>query len=110
MWKLGRLWTLFGKELRLVWAMLRDARTPPAAKLTAVLAILYVISPIDLVPDLIPVLGWLDDGLVAYMLLKLAMKFLPEDLLASLRASVDARSRQRGGKASAQGRGAVIDG
>ena len=73
MWKLAKLWGLFRNELRLVWAMLRDARTPAAAKLTAVLAMLYVISPLDLIPDLVPVLGWLDDGLVAYVLLQLSL-------------------------------------
>lgn len=92
MWKLGKLIAMFRKELLLVWAMLRDARTPLAAKLTAVLAILYVISPIDLVSDFIPILGWLDDGLIAYVLLQLAFKFLPADLHTALRSKVKARA------------------
>lgn len=91
MWKLAKLWGLFRNELRLVWAMLRDARTPAAAKLTAVLAMLYVISPLDLIPDLVPVLGWLDDGLVAYVLLQLSLKFLPPELLAALKAKIGTR-------------------
>jgi uncharacterized membrane protein YkvA (DUF1232 family) len=94
MWKLGRIIAMFRKELLLAWAVLRDPRTPGAAKLTTVLAILYVISPVDLVSDFIPVLGWLDDGLIAYVLLQLAFRFLPPDLLAALRARVDARSRR----------------
>ena len=49
------------------------------------LAALYVVSPIDFIPDTIPILGWLDDGLIGYLLLQLAFKFLPEDLLESLR-------------------------
>ncbi len=89
MWKLGLLLTRFRKELLLVWAMLRHARTPLAAKLTALAALVYVISPIDLVPDVLPILGWLDDGIVAMMLFKLAQKFLPDDLLASLKAKID---------------------
>ena len=98
MWKLGRLFTMFRKELLLAWAVLRDPRAPKAAKLATVLAIVYVLSPIDLIPDTIPVLGWLDDGLSAFFLLKLALKFLPPDLNAALRSQVDARQRQ--GKAS----------
>lgn len=86
MWKLGRLLTSFRKELRLAWAVLRDPRAPKAAKLVTVLAALYVISPVDFVSDFIPVLGWLDDGLIAWLLLQLAFKLLPPDLLASLRA------------------------
>ena len=93
MWKLGRLWTLFRKELLMAWAVLRDPRAPRAAKFATVLAVLYVVSPIDLVSDFIPILGWLDDGLIAYLLLQLAFKFLPADLMASLRAKVETRVR-----------------
>jgi len=93
MWKLGRLFTMFRKELLLAWSLLRDPRAPAAAKLATVLAVLYVVSPIDLVSDMIPVLGWLDDGLIAYVLLQAAFKFLPPDLMAALRAKVDARVR-----------------
>ncbi len=96
MWKLGRLVALFRKELMLVWAMLRDPRAPGSAKIAAVLAILYVISPIDLIPDVIPILGWLDDGLIAYLLLQLAFKFLPPELLAALRGKIEARVRPVG--------------
>jgi hypothetical protein len=80
MWKLAKFWALFGGELRLVWAMLRDARTPAAAKVTAMLALLYILSPLDLVPDLIP---------------------LPEALLASLKARAAARGRKRGKRVQA---------
>lgn len=97
MWKLGRIIAMFRKELLLAWAVLRDARAPWAAKLTTVLAILYVVSPIDLVSDFIPVLGWLDDGLIAYFLLQLAFKFLPPDLLVALRGKIDARARRPAG-------------
>ena len=94
MWKLGRIVAMFRKELLLAWAVLRDPRTPNAAKLPTVLAILYVISPVDLVSDFIPILGWVDDGLIAYFLLQLAFKFLPPDLLAALRSKIDARARR----------------
>ena len=92
MWKLGRLFTMFRKELLLAWALLRDPRAPKSAKAVIVLAGLYVISPVDFVPDFIPILGWLDDGLIAYLLLQLAFKFLPAELHAVLRAKVDARA------------------
>ena len=94
MWKLGKLFAMFRKELLLAWAILRDPRTPKSAKLAVVLAVLYVVSPIDLVSDFIPILGWLDDGLIAYFLLQLAFKFLPPDLLAALRSKIDARARR----------------
>ena len=93
MWKLGRMIALMRKELLLAWAVLRDARAPAAAKLATVLAVLYVVSPVDLVSDFIPVLGWLDDGVIAYLLLKLAFRFLPPELLAALRGKVEARAQ-----------------
>jgi uncharacterized membrane protein YkvA (DUF1232 family) len=92
MFKFSLLFAKFRKELLLVWSMLRDARTPAAAKLVAIAAVLYIVSPIDLVPDIVPILGWLDDGVVALLLFKLAQKFLPEDLLASLKAKVDGKT------------------
>jgi uncharacterized membrane protein YkvA (DUF1232 family) len=91
MWKLGRLLAMFRKELLLAWAVLRDPRSPKTAKLATVLAALYVISPVDFISDFIPVLGWLDDGLIAYLLLKLSFKLLPPELLTSLRARSGAR-------------------
>ena len=92
MWKLVRLWALFRRELALVWALLRDPRAPASSKAVAILAILYVLSPVDLVSDLIPVLGWIDDGVVAVLLLRLAMRFLPEDVHAALKARLDQRA------------------
>jgi uncharacterized membrane protein YkvA (DUF1232 family) len=91
MFKLSLLWARFRKELILAWAILRDARVPASAKLATIAALLYVISPVDVIPDVIPVLGWLDDGLIAMLLLKLAQRLLPEDLLESLKAKLDAR-------------------
>jgi uncharacterized membrane protein YkvA (DUF1232 family) len=93
MFKLGLLFAKFRKELLLMWALLRDARTPASAKLVAVLAAVYVLSPIDLVTDFIPILGWIDDGIVALLLFKFAQRLLPPDLLASLKAKLDERAR-----------------
>jgi uncharacterized membrane protein YkvA (DUF1232 family) len=96
MFKLGVLLTKFRHELRLVWAMLRDARTPATAKIAVLLALIYVLSPFDLVPDVIPILGWLDDGLVAYLLFQMAQRLLPADLLAALKARLATKPVKRG--------------
>jgi len=91
MWKLGSLWWALRKELALAWAMLRDARTPAGAKLAILAAGLYVLSPVDLVSDLVPVLGWIDDGVVAALLLRLATRLLPVELHAALKDRVERR-------------------
>jgi uncharacterized membrane protein YkvA (DUF1232 family) len=90
MWKWARIGARFRKELLLAWAILRESRSPVAAKLATIAAVLYVISPVDWIPDVLPVLGWLDDGVVAVLLLKLAQRLLPTELLAALKARLDA--------------------
>lgn len=82
------LLTRFRKEIVLLWHVLTHTATPTATKVVALLAVAYVVSPIDLIPDFIPVLGWLDDIGVVALLLKIAYKFLPAGLYESLRAKV----------------------
>ena len=97
MWKLGALWWKFKKEIMMVWAMLRNPAAPGVAKLVALLAAVYIISPVDLVPDVIPILGWIDDGVVSILLFKLAFKLLPNDMYESLKAQFE----KKGGKVDA---------
>lgn len=52
-----------------LWRFFRDKDAPKAPRVLAVLALLYVVLPFDLVPDLIPVVGWLDDLGVASLAL-----------------------------------------
>lgn len=91
MWKLGRVWFALRKELALAWALLRDPRSPWSARLAVLAAALYLISPVDFVSDLLPLLGWIDDGVVVVLLLKLATRLLPTELAAALRAKVGQR-------------------
>jgi uncharacterized membrane protein YkvA (DUF1232 family) len=82
------LLTRFRKEALLLWRVVTHRATPLPAKLLALLAVMYVISPVDFIPDFVPVLGWLDDiGMVAIML-NVAYRFLPAQLYAALRAGV----------------------
>jgi uncharacterized membrane protein YkvA (DUF1232 family) len=60
---------------RRLWRFLRDPAAPKLPKFMALLAVLYVVMPADLVPDVIPILGWLDDlGLTGVALGYLATK------------------------------------
>lgn len=47
-----------------LWRAFRDPKTPKLAKVLLVAAAVYVISPIDIVPDVMPILGWLDDAAI----------------------------------------------
>ena len=63
-----------------VFLALKDTRTPFPAKLLAAVTIGYALSPIDLIPDFIPVLGYLDDVILLPALIALTMKLIPEDI------------------------------
>jgi uncharacterized membrane protein YkvA (DUF1232 family) len=68
-----------------VYLAMRDPRTPPAARIVALLVVAYAFSPIDIVPDFVPVLGQLDDLLLVPVGLWLAMRLIPGPVLADCR-------------------------
>lgn len=55
--------------------------TPLIAKIFAIITVGYALSPIDLIPDFIPVLGYLDDLIILPMLAALTIKFIPEEIM-----------------------------
>ena len=65
-----------------LWFALRHAQTPWHAKLVAGLVVAYAFSPIDLIPDFIPVLGYLDDVVLVPLGVILAMKLIPAGVWA----------------------------
>ena len=92
----------FRREALMVWAMLRSPEAPASAKFAAVLALAYLVSPIDLIPDVVPILGWLDDAAVVAALLAIAFRLLPKDLYDALRERTT-------GQGAASPRGRVIE-
>ena len=66
---------------RLVWGLARDPRVPAPQKLILVVIIGYLLMPIDLIPDFIPVLGQLDDVAVVLLGLDLFIKSAPDDVV-----------------------------
>lgn len=69
----------------------RHPRVPWAARLFIAGVAAYLFSPIDLIPDVIPVIGYLDDLLLVPLGIWLALKMIPSDVLAECRAAADAR-------------------
>lgn len=74
-----RPWML-KREIILLYYGLRDKRTSAIPKMTALLAIIYLLSPIDLIPDFIPFFGYIDDVVVVPILLNLAIRLLPREV------------------------------
>ena len=71
----------------------RDPRTPWHAKAVALAVVAYAISPIDLIPDFIPVLGYLDDLIIVPLGIMLAVRLIPAGLMAEFRDAASERGR-----------------
>jgi uncharacterized membrane protein YkvA (DUF1232 family) len=76
-----KIWPwMFKKEIIILYYGLRDKRTKATAGLPIVVSVLYLLSPIDLIPDFIPFIGYLDDFLVISLLLNLSIRLLPGEV------------------------------
>ena len=80
--RLARLLVKLPTYARLVWGMIRDPRTPVGLKALLVAALAYVVSPVDLVPDAIPILGQADDLTVLLLVLDLFIQNAPAQVRA----------------------------
>lgn len=69
----------------------RDPRTPWYAKAVAALIVAYALSPIDLIPDFIPILGYIDDLLLLPLGIWLVVKMIPPEVMAECRTKAAAR-------------------
>ncbi|WP_426037545.1 YkvA family protein [Brevundimonas sp. DC300-4] len=91
MWKRLRDWArTIKRDVVMLWLAARDPRTPWQAKLLAGAVAAYALSPIDLIPDFIPVLGYLDDVVLVPVGIWLAVKLMPVALVVELRARAEA--------------------
>ncbi|MCO8057641.1 YkvA family protein [Acinetobacter towneri] len=77
-----------------VWFAARDPETPFLAKLVALLVVAYAISPIDLIPDFIPVLGYLDDLILVPLGIMLVLRLVPTEVMQRCRLQADAISQK----------------
>ncbi len=68
-----------------LWFCYRDPRTPLIAKILAIGVVAYAFSPIDLIPDFIPVLGLLDEAILLPLGIWLTLKFVPKPVLDACR-------------------------
>lgn len=87
------------RDVVALWIGARDPRTPLAAKIAAGAVAAYALSPIDLIPDFVPVLGYLDDLLIVPLGIMLAVRLVPPVLMADFRAAGAARESRPVSKA-----------
>ena len=77
------------RQTLVVWFAARDPRTPLFARLLALTVAAYALSPIDLIPDFIPVLGVLDDVIIVPLGLWLVLRLVPAEVIADARVSAE---------------------
>ncbi|MPN39003.1 hypothetical protein SDC9_186529 [bioreactor metagenome] len=72
-------------DIPAVFLCMKDKKTPAIAKVLAGITVAYALSPIDLIPDFIPVLGYLDDVILLPFLIALTIRYIPRELFEHYR-------------------------
>jgi len=85
---------LFRQEVFVLYFAIRDDRTPLLAKLPAIFSLIYLISPVDLIPDFIPFIGYLDDLIIVPLLFHLSFRLLPASVRESSTLKAIAHARR----------------
>jgi uncharacterized membrane protein YkvA (DUF1232 family) len=83
--KMARKWK-WKEQILTIYFGLSDPDAPFTAKIPAIFSLIYLLSPIDLIPDVIPFAGWLDDLVIVPLLLSLSIKLLPPPIRERARA------------------------
>ena len=73
-------------DIPAVFLALKEKRTPWYAKIIAVIIVVYALSPVDLIPDFIPILGYLDDVIILPALIAWCIKCIPNEVFEDCRA------------------------
>lgn len=81
---------LLKRDVVTLWFAYRHPQMPLAAKIAAILIVAYAFSPIDLIPDFIPVLGFLDEIILLPACIWLTLKLIPEPVVAESRIAAQA--------------------
>jgi uncharacterized membrane protein YkvA (DUF1232 family) len=84
---------LLKRDVHAVYLASRDPRVPWYAKVVAACVAVYALSPIDLIPDFIPVFGYLDDVIIVPLGIMLVVKLVPPEIMAEHRAAALATLR-----------------
>lgn len=101
-WQRIRQWARrLRQEAHALFLAARDPRTPWPARLLALAIAAYALSPIDLIPDVIPVLGYLDEVILLPLAIALVVRLIPAPLLAEHRATAAAAAARPVSRAGA---------
>lgn len=82
------------RDVVALWIAARDPRTPLSAKIVAAGVAAYALSPIDLIPDFIPIVGYLDDLVLVPLGILIAVRLIPSALMAEFRLRASEREEK----------------
>jgi len=88
------------RDVVALWIAARDPRTPWYAKVVAAAVAAYALSPVDLIPDFVPVLGYLDDLILVPLGIALAVRLIPPTLMDEYRGLAVRREARPGSRAA----------
>jgi uncharacterized membrane protein YkvA (DUF1232 family) len=83
---------LLKRETMALYFAIRDPRTPIGTKILAGVVVAYALSPFDLIPDFIPVLGYLDDLILVPIGIAICLRLIPANIMEAARARADSVS------------------
>jgi uncharacterized membrane protein YkvA (DUF1232 family) len=86
------------RDVWALWLAARDPRVPWYAKALAAAVVAYALSPIDLIPDFVPVLGYLDELIILPLGILLAIRLVPKPLMAEFRRRAERRDDRPKGR------------
>jgi len=78
----------FSQRLRYYFLILFDRQTPLYVKLILAVGLLYILVPVDIISDAIPLFGWLDDLAIASFLIALALKLVPKEVMVKVKNKI----------------------
>lgn len=76
-------------DIPAIFLALKDEETPSSAKIIAAITVAYALSPIDLIPDFVPILGYLDDVILLPALVALTVRLIPKEIMKRNRKSAE---------------------
>lgn len=78
------------REIEVYKLVIKDKRTPKTAKVLLWIAVAYTLSPVDIIPDFIPLIGHLDDVIIVPFFVITALKMIPEEIINEYREKLKA--------------------
>jgi len=77
------------KDVLMLWFSTKNPKTPLAPKIICIFIVAYALSPIDLIPDFIPILGYIDDLILLPVLILVAIRLIPKSIIQESRMKAD---------------------